>query len=122
MPASGIGKDSKMKNHNHNGVDAQIYEKQVAICKAFANPTRLRILDLVAQHGYPTSDIHEQLSISQANLSQHLAILKGAGIVTTRRQGKKVYCFLALPEVKQACHLIRDVLRAQIRSGRSLAI
>ncbi len=111
-----------MKNHNHNGVDAQIYEKQVAICKAFANPTRLRILDLVAQHGYPTSDIHEELSISQANLSQHLAILKAAGIVTTRRQGKKVYCFLALPEVKQACHLIRDVLRAQIRSGRTLAI
>lgn len=111
-----------MKNHNHNGVDAQIYEKQVAICKAFANPTRLRILDLVAQHGYPTSDIHAELSISQANLSQHLAILKAAGIVTTRRQGKKVYCFLALPEVKQACHLIRDVLRAQIRSGRQLSI
>lgn len=111
-----------MRDRNQNGLEEQIYEKQVAICKAFANPTRLRILDLVAQHGYPTSDIHEQLSISQANLSQHLAILKGAGIVTTRRKGKKVYCHLALPEVKQACHLIRNVLRAQIRTGRNLAL
>ena len=111
-----------MRNHNHNGLEEQIYDKQVAICKAFANPTRLRILDLVAQHGYPTSDLHEQLSISQANLSQHLAILKGAGIVTTRREGKKVYCYLALPEVKQACQLIRNVLRAQVRTGKQLAI
>jgi DNA-binding transcriptional ArsR family regulator len=111
-----------MKNNGNNGLEAEIYERRVAICKAFANPTRLKILDLVAQHGYPTSDIHEQLSISQANLSQHLAILKGAGIVTTRRQGKKVYCYLALPEVKQACHLIRNVLRAQLRNGRHLTI
>jgi ArsR family transcriptional regulator, lead/cadmium/zinc/bismuth-responsive transcriptional repressor len=111
-----------MKSYDHNGLDAQIYERQVAICKAFANPTRLRILDLVAQHGYPTSDIHEQLSISIANLSQHLAVLKGAGIVTTRREGKKVYCYLALPEVKQACHLIRNVLRAQIRNGKHMPI
>jgi DNA-binding transcriptional ArsR family regulator len=108
--------------HEHNGLDQEVYDKQVAICKAFANPTRLRILDLVAQHGFPTSAIHEQLAISQANLSQHLAILKGAGIVTTRREGKKVYCYLALPEVKQACHLIRNVLRAQVRTGRRLAL
>ena len=118
----GIDKDMNMKNHNHNGLDAEIYERQVAICKAFANPTRLQILDLIAQRGYPTSDIHEQLSISQANLSQHLAVLKGAGIVTTRREGKKVYCYLALPEVKQACQLIRNVLRAQVRNGRHLSI
>lgn len=111
-----------MKTRDHNGLDAEIYEKQVAICKAFANPTRLRILDLVAQHSFPTSVIREQLSISQANLSQHLAVLKGAGIVTTRREGKKVYCYLALPEVKQACRLIRNVLRAQVRNGRHLSV
>ena len=111
-----------MTNHNHNDLDAQIYEKQVGICKAFANPTRLRILDLVAQHGYPASDLQERLSISKANLSQHLAILKSAGVVTTRREGKRVYCYLAIPEVKQACQLIRNVLRAQIRNGRQLTI
>jgi ArsR family transcriptional regulator, lead/cadmium/zinc/bismuth-responsive transcriptional repressor len=111
-----------MKNHNHNDLDDQIYEKQVGICKAFANPTRLRILDLVAQHGYPASDLQERLSISKANLSQHLAILKSAGVVTTRREGKRVYCYLAIPEVKQACQLIRNVLRAQIRNGRQLTI
>lgn len=111
-----------MKNHNNNGFDSQVYDKQVAICKAFANPTRLRILDLIASRECPTSDLHSRLAISQANLSQHLAVLRGAGVITTRRSGKHVYCQLAIPEVKLACRLIRNVLRAQIRNGRHLAV
>jgi hypothetical protein len=48
--------------------------------------------------------------------------LKAAGVVTTHRAGKRVFCELAIPEVKQACALIRNVLRAQIRNGRHLEI
>lgn len=105
-----------------NGLDALIYEKQVNICKAFANPIRLRILDLIAQRSYAASELEEELSISKANLSQHMTILKAAGVVTTHREGKQVYCALAIPEVKQACQLIRNVLRAQIRTGQQLAL
>ncbi len=103
-------------------VEDQIYELQVRICKAFANPARLRILDLVADHERAISYLQQQLGISKANLSQHLAILKAAGVVATRRNGKQICCSLAIPEVKQACQLIRSVLRAQIRNGRKLAV
>lgn len=99
-----------------------IYEKQVNICKAFANPIRLHILDLIAQRPYAASQLQGELSISKANLSQHMTILKAAGVVSTHREGKQVYCALAIPEVKQACHLIRNVLRAQIRKGQQLAV
>ena len=102
--------------------DALIYEKQVNICKAFANPIRLRVLDLIAQRPYAASELQEELEISKANLSQHTTILKAAGVVTTHREGKQVYCALAIPKVKQACHLIRNVLRAQIRTGQQLAV
>ena len=105
-----------------NGFETMIYEKQVNICKAFANPIRLRILDMIAQRPYAASELQEQLSISKANLSQHMTILKAAGVVITHREGKQVYCSLAIPEVKQACQLIRNVLRAQIRSGERLAV
>jgi hypothetical protein len=47
-------------------------------------------------------------------------VLKAAGVVVTRRQGKQVYCGLAMPEVKQACVLFRHMLRAQLRNGRRL--
>lgn len=99
-----------------------IYEKQVNICKAFANPIRLRILDLIARRPYAASQLQAELEISKANLSQHMTILKAAGVITTHREGKQVYCALAMPEVKQACQLIRNVLRAQIRTGQQLAV
>jgi DNA-binding transcriptional ArsR family regulator len=105
-----------------NGFETMIYEKQVNICKAFANPIRLRILDTIAQRPYSASELQEQLAISKANLSQHMTILRAAGVIITHREGKAVYCSLAIPEVKQACELIRNVLRAQIRSGQQLAI
>ena len=68
------------------------------------------------------SELQTALDISLSNVSQHLAILKAAGVVTTRRNGKQIYCFLTLPEVKQACQLIRDVLRAQLKNGRKLVV
>lgn len=103
-------------------IDDQIYELQVRICKAFANPARLHILDLLANRERAVSDLQQQLGITKANLSQHLAILKSAGVVATRRNGKQIYCSLAIPEVKQACQLIRGVLRAQIRNRRRLTV
>lgn len=105
-----------------NQFDKLIYEKQVNICKAFANPIRLRILDLISLRPYAASELQQELSISKANLSQHMTILRAAGVITTNREGKQVYCTLAIPEVKEACHLIRNVLRAQIRTGQRLAV
>jgi len=102
--------------------EEQIFEMQVRICKAFANATRLRMLDLLAKREYSVSELQSMLGIPLPNVSQHLSILKAAGVVSTRREGKLIYCSLTLPEVKEACHLIRNVLRAQLRNGRKLVV
>ncbi len=111
-----------MHNGNDRELEDEIYERQVGICKAFANPTRLRILDMIAAQEETSTSLQQKLGISTANLSQHLAVLKAAGVVVCRREGKNVHCGLAMPEVKQACHLIRNVLRAQLRAGRRLGV
>jgi DNA-binding transcriptional ArsR family regulator len=111
-----------MQNGHDRQLEDEIYERQVGICKAFANPTRLRILDMIATHDETSTSLQRKLGVSTANLSQHLAVLKGAGVVVTHREGKNVHCSLAIPEVKQACHLIRNVLRAQLRNGRRLGV
>lgn len=100
----------------------QVFEMQVRICKAFANATRLRMLDLLSKREYSVSDLQAELGNTAANLSQHLAVLKSAGVVSTRREGKQVFCSLTLPEVKDACQLIREVLRAQLRNRRKLVV
>ncbi len=105
-----------------NGVESEVFERQAHICKAFANPTRLQMLDCLGRRDWAAADLQEQLGISKANLSQHVAILRAVGIVGTRRKGRRVYVSLLMPEVKSACHLIRNVLRAQVRNGRRLEI
>ena len=100
--------------------DTEIFERQAQICKAFAHSGRLQVLDLLGQGELGVSDLQEALGISKTNISQHLSILKSAGVIATRREGKQIYCSLAMPEVKQACQLIRKVLQAQIAASHRL--
>ncbi len=91
------------------------YEREAAICKALANPTRLQLVAMLERSDRWSAELQEDLGISKANLSQHLGVLKSAGIVGTRRQGKQLYCGLAMPEVKQAMTLLRSVIKNQSR-------
>jgi DNA-binding transcriptional ArsR family regulator len=113
---------AKKTDKDSDALHAEVFERQARICKAFANSTRLRMLDLLGKRDWASSELQENLGISKANLSQHVAVLKAAGIVAARRDGKAVYFSLTMPEVKSACQLIRDVLRAQIRDGRRLSV
>jgi len=103
-----------------SSLDTEVFERQAAICRAFAHPKRLQLLEMLGRGEERISSIQKALGISKANLSQHLAILKAAGVVSSRRNGRHVYCSLTLPEVRKACHLIREVLRGQIRRQRRL--
>lgn len=101
-------------------IDFRIYERQAQICKAFANPVRLVILDLVSKGEAKSADLQEALGITKANLSQHLTVLRTAGIIVMRREGKQVFCSLAMPEVKQACEIMHKVLQSQWEGTRHL--
>ncbi|MBZ5722517.1 MAG: metalloregulator ArsR/SmtB family transcription factor [Acidobacteriia bacterium] len=111
-----MGKTSRQYLEN------EIFERQVLICKAFANSTRLRMLDLLGRRDWSSADLQKALGVSKANLSQHVMVLKSAGVIVRRREGREVFFSLAMPEVKKACQLIQHVLRAQIRNGQRLAI
>ncbi len=109
-----------MTGRTRKSVNDEIFERQAQICKAFAHPGRLRILDLLGQGERGVSELQKELGFSRTTLSQQISILKSAGVLSTRRNGKQIYCSLAIPEVKQACQLIREVLRAQIAASHRL--
>jgi ArsR family transcriptional regulator len=94
------------------------YERQALIFKALANPTRLHLVELLGKKQRWASELQEGLGISKANLSQHLAILKSAGVVSTQREGKQLYCGIALPEVKAATVMLRNMTKAVSRADR----
>ena len=108
---------SKRMNRNPS---IEIFERQARICRAFGHPARLQILHRLGEGELGSSELQDQLSLSKTNVSQHLAILKAAGVLTTRRSGKQIYCRLAMPEVKEACQLICKVLENQIVESQRL--
>lgn len=110
-----------MRHAPASSIEDEIFERQASICKAFAHPTRLHLLDMIGKGERGVSEIQKRIGVTKANLSQHLTVLKAAGVISTRRNGKQVYVGLAIPEVKQACHLIHEVLRSYIRKQRKLA-
>jgi DNA-binding transcriptional ArsR family regulator len=120
QPLMGTEGRSPMRKTKRARIDEEVFERQVLICKAFANSTRLHILDLLGGRDWAAAELQEELGISKANLSQHVTVMKTAGVIVRRRRGKQVYFSLAMPEVKQACHLIRSVLRNQVQSSKRL--
>lgn len=95
-----------------------LYDRQASLCKAFANPTRLHLLDLLSRGEAGASELQERLGVSKANLSQHLALLRSAGVVHTRREGKRLLAELPFPEIAQACQHMRNILKRQDRRAR----
>jgi DNA-binding transcriptional ArsR family regulator len=62
------------------------------VYRAISEPTRRRILDLLADREGPVKDLVDRFSVSQPAISQHLRILRDAGLVRIRRQGRmRVY-------------------------------
>ena len=102
-------------------IQSELYEKQAEICAALANPVRLMILDLLSEGESTATDLLEELEVPKSNLSQHLNVLKRAGVLKVRAEGRFQYMSLAMPEVKQACALVRKMLASQMSQQAAFA-
>lgn len=65
------------------------------LLKALANEKRLMILCLLAEREWSVGELNAQLDLSQSALSQHLAVLRQDGLVTTRREAQAIVYGLA---------------------------
>lgn len=97
-----------------------IYQLKAEMCAALASPIRLQILDLLSDGEKSSAELLEVLNIPKANLSQHLAVLKGAGIVHSRREGTYQYVSVALPQIKEACGIVQAILLDKIAKDEDL--
>ncbi|MDB5240668.1 MAG: metalloregulator ArsR/SmtB family transcription factor [Spirosoma sp.] len=77
--------------------------------KAFCNPHRLEIMDLLAQGEKTVEVIAAEISASVANASQHLQVLKQAHLVTTRKQAHHIYYDLANADVFNTWYTLRSL-------------
>ena len=95
----------------------ELYEIHAEMCKVFSNSTRLEILNLLRDKELSVSELIEKTKLSQANISQHLSIMKSKGIVTSNRKGKNFYYRLTNPKIIKAFDIIRDVLAEKLKKN-----
>jgi DNA-binding transcriptional ArsR family regulator len=92
------------------------YNLHADICKTISNPNRQAILDMMRSGEITVTELVNKTGISQANLSQHLAILRSKGVVNTRRDGNNIYYSISNLKIIQAYDLISEVLHESFQS------
>ncbi len=92
----------------------KLFTLQEEVFKVLANQKRLEIIQLLGgrDRELSVSEMIDMLGIPQANLSQHLALLRQNKIVLHRRHGHTIYYRLGDPRISQACDMIKEVLLA----------
>lgn len=88
----------------------QVFKLHSDLLKALAHPRRLEIIHLLRGQTLCVSEIQSMLDLPQANLSQHLMILRDAGVVKTQRHGKEIHYSLAHMNFIKASDALRQVL------------
>jgi ArsR family transcriptional regulator len=77
--------------------------------KAIAHPLRLKILCVLGDQEISVQDIVEQVGTSQSNISQHLAILRDKGVLTTRKDANRVFYRIGDLRTLKLVGMMRDV-------------
>jgi DNA-binding transcriptional ArsR family regulator len=96
------------------------YELHAEVCKTFGHPKRLMVITTLRENELTVTEIAEQTKIDVSNLSQHLHLLRDKGIVTTRREGTKIFYRLSHPNIGKALDLMSSFLEQRITSSHDL--
>ena len=98
----------------------ELYQIHAEMCKVFSNSTRLEILNLLRDREMSVTVLIKKTKLSQANISQHLSIMKSKGIVTSNRKGKNIYYRLINPKIIKAFDIIREVLEERLQNSKNI--
>ncbi len=98
---------------------SDFYRIHATICKTIAHAKRLQILDILRSGERTVNEIAESMGARPANVSQQLAILRGAGVLKTRRDGNRIFYAVSNPKILQACDLMTQVMLEEAAATRA---
>jgi DNA-binding transcriptional ArsR family regulator len=106
--------DSKRK------AEEELYRLQAEFCKGMAHPKRILILNTLKQGEMSVNELADATGIPQANLSQHLSLLRQLGLLDARRKGSNIYYGIADKRIVEACSLVREAIGERLRRDRQV--
>jgi DNA-binding transcriptional ArsR family regulator len=94
-----------------------LYRAKAELFRTLGHPARIRVLELLAERDHAVHELLEQIEIEPSNLSQQLAVVRRAGLVSQRREGGEVVYSVSVPEVRELLLVARRILLGLL-SGR----
>lgn len=95
------------------------YQARARVAKALAHPSRLMMLEALAERELCVCELTQLVAADQSTVSKHLAILKQAGLVADRRDGSKTYYRPTLCCLKALWDCIENVLRENLKAQQA---
>ena len=94
---------------------------KAGVFQALAHPTRIAIIELLRDEGeVPVSTVYERLGLEQANVSQHLAVLRTRHLVVARKDGNQVFYSLRDRIIGKVLDLMRQYFHAHLEESLAL--
>jgi DNA-binding transcriptional ArsR family regulator len=87
------------------------------IFQALAHPTRIAILEFLSPGELSAGALIEKLGMEQANVSQHLAVLRAKQIVSNRKVGNQVFYAVRDPIIIEVLNLMRSYFHTHLREA-----
>jgi ArsR family transcriptional regulator len=87
------------------------------IFQALAHPTRIAILELLADGELSAGALIDKLQMEQANVSQHLSVLRAKHLVSTRKSGNQVFYAVRDPLINKVLDLMRTYFHAHLKES-----
>jgi ArsR family transcriptional regulator, arsenate/arsenite/antimonite-responsive transcriptional repressor len=94
-----------------------LYQAKAEFFRMLGHPVRIRVLELLSEGPTPVRDLLAEIGVEASSLSQQLAVLRRAGIVTATRQGSTMVYALAGPDVSDLLQAARRIL-TELITGR----
>lgn len=94
------------------------FEKKAEILKAIAQPTRLKILELLKEGERCVCEIYPALEQEQSNISKHLNFMKRAGILDSRKDGLRIIYWIKAHETLEILRHTERIIQHEIEEDR----
>ena len=98
----------------------ELFRRQAELCKSLADPKRLMIIHGLKDGPKSVGELAKVAGLKQSNASQHIGVLRRAGVIKPRRDGNTVYYSLVTPKIAAACDLVRQVIAEEIQRNEAL--
>lgn len=97
-----------------------IYALQADFFRALGHPVRVRLLQLLREAEGSVGMLRDALDVGASATSQHLAVLRVQGLVTSRREGKMVYYRVEDPRALELLELAKEIIVAALEEHAAL--